>query len=212
MANASTRGWGDPTAAIYKQRIAAVEVDGVKWTCHKAVQPIFQDFLTRMHYENDYSYDEVKDDWGYICRPKRGYEREWEQTHDFQYLSNHSWGLALDVNASKNPMGKKLVTDMPVDWIHQNLAWYKLAWGGDYWGRKDSMHFEFMGTPKDAAAICDRIAARNKDDGDMTPEQDARLKNIEKMLKDLGAPRLPDHSDRDPNRIDLADVLNDDDD
>lgn len=44
-------------------------------------------------------------------------------------------------------------------------------------------------------------------DEDMTPEQDARLKKIEKYLRDLVAPRRPDHVDRDPNAVDLGDVI-----
>jgi hypothetical protein len=41
----------------------------------------------------------------------------------------------------------------------------------------------------------------------MTPEQDLRLKNIERLLKALVAPRLPDHSDRDPQAGDLGDLI-----
>lgn len=44
-------------------------------------------------------------------------------------------------------------------------------------------------------------------DGDMTPEQDARLKNVEKLLEALVAPRRPDHADVDPQAISLGDVL-----
>lgn len=44
-------------------------------------------------------------------------------------------------------------------------------------------------------------------DDEMTPEQDERLKRIEKVLVALIAPRLPDHKDRDPKAVDLGDIL-----
>lgn len=44
-------------------------------------------------------------------------------------------------------------------------------------------------------------------DGDMTPEQDDRLKKIERLLVALVAPRLADHKDRDPGAVDLGDLL-----
>ncbi|HET7713816.1 MAG TPA: M15 family metallopeptidase [Patescibacteria group bacterium] len=68
--------------------------------------------------------------------------------------SNHSWGLALDVNAPANPMTSDGV-------VHTNLPpnagkiakRYGFIWGGDYTGtRKDPMHFEFAGTKKNALA------------------------------------------------------------
>ena len=51
---------------------------------------------------------------------------------------------------------------------------------------------------------------RPTEEDDLTPEQDARLKRIEQKLDALTAPRLPGGADRDPGRIDLGDVLNDD--
>jgi hypothetical protein len=53
-------------------------------------------------------------------------------------LSLHSWGLAVDLNASWNRMGKKSAQDSAL------VACFKESgfdWGGD-WSRPDAMHFQ----------------------------------------------------------------------
>lgn len=79
--------------------------------------------------------------WGYACRCIRGYPH---------IPSNHSWGLAFDINADRNPMGNPLRTDMP-NWMPVLWASQGFRWGGTYAGRKDSMHYEYMMTPADCA-------------------------------------------------------------
>ena len=158
---AKDRGWGDPSVDGYPYRMTTIEVDNTSYRVQKAVAAIFKDFLTRLCRENNYSLDEVKDDWSYILRPVRGYEDEYRATGDVRYLSNHSWGLAVDVNATKNPMADRLITDMPVAWIRANAPKYMIRWGGDYDGRKDAMHFEFIGTPEDAKRITYNLASEN---------------------------------------------------
>lgn len=80
--------------------------------------------------------------WGYACRAIRGKTAP----------SNHSWGLAVDFNAPSNPMASTLITDMPA-WMPKLWADAGFRWGGTYSGRKDAMHYEFMGTPADARAL-----------------------------------------------------------
>jgi hypothetical protein len=82
--------------------------------------------------------------WGYACRAIAG----------TSVASNHSWGLAVDINSLANPYQFPRRTDMPT-WMP--LLWnrYGFAWGGNYndngrLGKADSMHYEFMGTPVDA--------------------------------------------------------------
>ncbi len=58
-------------------------------------------------------------------------------------LSVHSWGLAVDLNADTNPMGDKLVTDMPAGFV----AAFKdqgFTWGGEFSGKKDAMHMQWL--------------------------------------------------------------------
>lgn len=80
---------------------------------------------------------------GYNCRAISGTST----------ASNHSWGLAADINWQANPYVGPRRTDMP-GWMP--LLWnrYGFAWGGNYTGSKqDSMHYEFMGSPADADAM-----------------------------------------------------------
>lgn len=60
-----------------------------------------------------------------------------------QTYSNHSWACAIDLSASKN--GFRFDKSTTLDRIV--IAAFKrqgALWGGDYRGRKDPMHFEFV--------------------------------------------------------------------
>ena len=68
-----------------------------------------------------------------------------------------STSLAVDINWSSNPYGRKLVTDMPPAMVAEIKAirtgngkqvW---RWGGDYTTNKDAMHYEIVCTPADLA-------------------------------------------------------------
>ena len=97
-------------------------------------------------------------------------------------LSNHSYGLASDLNTAKNPLKTysgingasacktPMLTDMP-QWVVQVAEKWGLYWGGYGWNSgcsspdqvkatayRDPMHFEFNGTPQEAIAI----AAHNR--------------------------------------------------
>lgn len=74
-------------------------------------------------------------------------------------LSEHSYGTAIDVNGetsdyngdgkvdpTPNPMSAKFMTDLPEN-VSQLAAKWGLAWGGDWKGTKDTMHFEYTGIP-----------------------------------------------------------------
>ena len=76
------------------------------------------------------------------------------------YLSPHSYGIALDINAGKNPLklcstGKcgcnknheLLVTNIPNCMIN-SFKKYGFYWGGDFLDASDAMHFEFRGYDK----------------------------------------------------------------
>ncbi|MEU1428657.1 peptidoglycan-binding protein [Nocardia sp. NPDC005746] len=77
---------------------------------------------------------------GFNCRP----------IDNTSVASNHSWAIAVDLNWKDNPFSfdpQHTVTDL----VATVWKWYGFAWGGNYHGKKDWMHFEFMGTPADAA-------------------------------------------------------------
>jgi hypothetical protein len=99
-------------------------------------------------------------------------------------LSNHAFGLAMDVNTSANPeltyrspdgvtsaCSVPMRTDIP-RWVVQTAERWGLFWGGYGWSGgcqtpatskssviRDPMHFEFRGTPEQARAIASRAAA-----------------------------------------------------
>lgn len=96
--------------------------------------------------------------WGYSCRAIGGTTTP----------SNHSWGLAVDINAPKNPYSKRgLITDMPA-WMPTLWKQYGFRWGGDYTRVKDAMHYEFMGSLDDARIQTER-ARQALGDGDVAP-------------------------------------------
>jgi len=87
----------------------------------------------------------VLDDWGWASRPIRGSTT----------ISNHASGTAVDLNATRHPMGVPTLdtfTAEQVAKIHRRLGFYgnAIRWGGDYHNRPDAMHFEL---DKDRAAV-----------------------------------------------------------
>jgi hypothetical protein len=79
----------------------------------------------------------IFDDWGWASRPVRG----------STIISNHASGTAMDLNATKHPMGvstRATFSNQEIEWIHRRLRFYRgcIRWGGDYQGRPDGMHFE----------------------------------------------------------------------
>lgn len=85
------------------------------------------------------------DDWGYAFRPVRGYTTT---------LSNHASGTAMDLNATKHPLGQVgtfNVRDRTLITRRVNRFFGgAIRWGGTYTGRKDEMHFE-INVPLDIA-------------------------------------------------------------
>jgi hypothetical protein len=104
--------------------------------------------------------------WGYANRAIKGIYPP--------VASNHSWGIALDINAPTNPLGGSH-GDMP-GWMGDLWNDYGFRWGGDYISRKDWMHYEFMGSPTDAALMTEK--ARNNLVS-LTNEQADQLKWVE---------------------------------
>lgn len=148
-ASASTRGWGPgwPHCQPSKMRTLA-RADGLRLPVRSEILPLVAWLIDTTEKRG---YD-VKpgQTWGFSCRAIRGYP------HD---PSNHSWGLAVDINAPSNPMGNPLRTDMPA-WMPELWEAHMFRWGGRYRGRKDSMHYEFMGTPADAARITNDLTRK----------------------------------------------------
>lgn len=99
------------------------------------------------------------DDWGYAERPIRGGEA----------LSNHASGTAIDLNATKWPLGRDASIYLTADEIRrvrERLALYEgaLRWGQEYTGRKDPMHFEINANAAKVAQVATKIRMMGDDD------------------------------------------------
>jgi Putative peptidoglycan binding domain/D-alanyl-D-alanine carboxypeptidase len=137
---AEGRGWGRGWPADNAGSMTVVRAGGIALSVRREIGPLVA-FLVDETVKEGYGL-RTGECWGFANRPIRGTQRP----------SNHSWGLAVDLNSLSNPMGDRLVTDIPG---HVVKRWTDLTfrWGGAYNGRKDAMHFEFMGTPDEAAWI-----------------------------------------------------------
>lgn len=159
MSDATARGWGTATAPGYReQHITSCKAGGISVPVHKAVADVFRYLFTKM--SEHYTLAGYADDWGYCLRCIRG---TGPGLHDPScVLSNHSWGLAVDLDASVNPMTKDLhaAHEFIRAVVDPILAPFggRLVWGGEYTGpRKDYMHFEYVG-PLSAAAADSALA------------------------------------------------------
>ncbi len=142
---------------------------------HVAAQALFEGFLDeiasngyRVYGASGYSFRCTSANGGWSCPSGN--------TGD---LSNHAWGLAIDMNAGTNPISgysgingqtacaTPIRTDLP-QWVIQTAERWGLYWGGYGWNNgcsdvttqrtyvyRDPPHFEFRGTPGQAAAIAD---------------------------------------------------------
>ncbi|MEV7972115.1 M15 family metallopeptidase [Cellulomonas sp. NPDC089187] len=94
--------------------------------------------------------------WGWAYRSVRG------EGGDAGELSNHASGTSIDLNATEHPLGESdTFTPAQVDAIHAILAEVApvVAWGGDFEGRADEMHFEIVGDPAAVAEVAARLRA-----------------------------------------------------
>ena len=73
-------------------------------------------------------------------------------------LSNHASGTAIDLNATKHPLGA-VGTFEPgkVPMLRALTKKYGLTWGGDYKGLKDEMHYEISINAVKVAALITQL-------------------------------------------------------
>jgi len=124
-----------------------------KLRCAESVGPLLAAFAAEFHELIEPIDEGTFDDWGYAYRMVRG-----DQTK----LSCHSSGTAIDLNATKHPLGK--VGTFPLEKVPmiQALARkYGLKWGGDFKSRKDDMHFEVAVTPAKAKELITKLGLKD---------------------------------------------------
>jgi hypothetical protein len=152
MTLTSQNGW---TASKDKSEIDidSFLIPGTKvhLTCTRSVAPLLVGFAAEFHELIEPIDEGSLDDWGWCFRQIRGSSTA---------LSNHSSGTAIDLNATKHPLGKAGTFPLAKVAMIQALAKkYSLRWGGDYRGRKDEMHFEIAIPPSKVEAAIAKIGA-----------------------------------------------------
>ncbi|GIM96576.1 M15 family metallopeptidase [Paractinoplanes toevensis] len=153
------KGWKNGWPEDRSRDMARVRADrsGTKVNVHKRIAALV-DLLLDETERRGYRLD-PKRCGGYVNRPIKNTKK----------ASNHSWGLAVDLNWDKNPerFDGVLRTNLP-PWVGPMWNRFGFAWGGNYSGRhKDPMHFEFMGSPDDAD---DMLSKARRDLGHMKPD------------------------------------------
>jgi hypothetical protein len=129
-------GW--PDAQTSKMKTLA-RSDGLKLGVRQEAVELFALLLDETERRG---YDvKVGQTWGFANRAIRGTSRP----------SNHSWGLAIDINSLSNPQRRPKTTDLPAPVVEM---WknFGFRWGGDYQNSTpDTMHFEYLGSVADCA-------------------------------------------------------------
>jgi hypothetical protein len=122
------------TRSLAVRREIAPLLIGMAKSFHEQVEPITKNPL---------------DDWGYSCRRVRGRAT----------VSFHAGGLAIDLNATRHPLGRRgTFNARQVATIRALCKKYGLRWGGDYnTARKDEMHFEVILPRAQALALVRRL-------------------------------------------------------
>ena len=141
----SQNGW----PASEDQKEIGIEIFKIKGTdrkmrLQKDAGVILTAFAAEFHAQVEPIDEGVFDDWAYAYRDVRGSD---------SVLSNHSSGTAIDLNATKHPLGmQNTFTKQQAVIIRELCKKYNLRWGGDYAKRKDEMHFEIVETPDEVKA------------------------------------------------------------
>ena len=120
----------------------------IKLRCAEKVAPLLLTFAAEFHAHIEPIDQGALDDWGYCFRNVRGATDK---------LSNHSSGTAIDLNATKHPLGHAgTFTPMQTVMIQAYCKKYGLKWGGD-WKRPDEMHFEVSVNEAQCAELIEKL-------------------------------------------------------
>lgn len=176
MSTAEDRGWGPGWPNCQTEKWSWYEAAGHRWLLRDEPAPVLLAFIKRFHAEVE-PLDPAQC-WSAACRAIRG---------STSTPSEHSWAKAVDLNSAKHPRGAHdTFTDAQVRRIRAILAepmFRNIRWGIDF-DYVDEHHFEYIGTPSDAAAD----AALLEDDLTMDPETkgyfDAQFAALKKYVDD----------------------------
>lgn len=105
------------------------------FACHKLVEDVFESFFNEVYRRGLYN---CIDSIAACIETFDGAYNDRTVTAS-QKVSTHAWGIAFDINASKNPLGRKPTMDPRIVAIGRD---HQLVWGGQ-WKRPDGMHFQY---------------------------------------------------------------------
>jgi len=129
----------------------AVPGTKIKLRCAEKVAPLLVTFAAEFDAHIEPIDEGALDDWGYCFRNVRGSNDK---------LSNHSSGTAIDLNATKHPLGHAgTFTTMQSVLIEALCKKYGLRWG-EKWKRPDPMHFEVSVNEAQCAALIEKLNLR----------------------------------------------------
>lgn len=115
----------------------------------KKAAPLLLAFAAEFHKKVEKIDKGIMDDWSYAYREIRG---------STTTLSNHASGTALDLNATKHPLGVNGTFTKEQRVILKHLtAKYGLRAGEFYDGRVDGMHFEIWISQAEAKALIAKL-------------------------------------------------------
>jgi hypothetical protein len=150
MSAISYNGW-PASKDVESIRIKSYPVKGtkIKLRCAYLAAPLLVAFAEDFHELIEEIDGGALDDWGYCYREVRQVPGK---------LSNHASGSAIDLNATRHPLGRAgTFPAEKVPMIQALAKKYGLVWGGDYRNRKDEMHFEIAVTPIKAAKLIEKL-------------------------------------------------------
>lgn len=138
--------------------------------------------------------DGVLDCWGYAARNVRGSKD----------ISNHASGSALDLRARAHPLGTAPTANFTAEQISAIRKIVAdcsgcLRWGGDYFGRKDGMHIETLGTEEAIATTLAHLMTVPPDPGG-TDDMALNEHDIQTLIARLLAAQVPDLFPAKPDR------------
>ena len=184
---ASGRGWGQGWPNCQTSKMVKVVSDvghsvNVRREIGQLVATLFKITVLRGYDPNPTT---LLQTWGFACRA----------IANTRTASNHSWGLAVDIRATENPYSTTFRSTIPPQVVSD---WEKCGfyWGGRYTTKKDTMHFEFIGTPAQVAenlAKALSILASLTGGGGNTPNPPAKpgqvltMSRIQNMAKGFAA-------------------------
>jgi len=149
----SQNGW--PASEDQKEidiKIFKIEGTDRKMRLQKDAGVILAAFAAEFHAQVEPIDEGQIDDWAYAYRDVRGSD---------SVLSNHSSGTAIDLNATKHPLGaQNTFTKQQTRVIRELTEKYGLRWGGDYSKRKDEMHWEVVETPDEVKERITKMGLR----------------------------------------------------